>query len=206
MARKIRKLKTVDKNLGTARKIAVTLALFVTVSRKQGQSNLVPVHSMHYMFPYLQAPLLLFVIQVYFLSYRNIVIPSVKVDSLCDRISLVRSVSLEYSAINALHVASFANPSSSVCYPGHHFLRRTFFGRSKVDLVYHSRSPYSSPHTSLTQVHRSFRRSLFGRRKVDLVHQLYQLPQNINNLKSGAGLWGRGVVMTISSVLRVPFI
>ena len=28
------------------------------------------------MFPHLQAPLLLFVIQVYFLSYRNIVIPS----------------------------------------------------------------------------------------------------------------------------------
>ena len=73
---------------------------------------------MHYMFPYLQAPLLLFVIQVYFLSYRNIVIPSVKVDSLCDRISLVRSVSLEYSAINELYVASFASPSSSVCYPG----------------------------------------------------------------------------------------
>ena len=73
---------------------------------------------MHYMLPHLQAPLLLFVIQVYFLSYRNIVVPSVNVDSLCDRISLVRSVSLKYCAIHELYVASFASPSSSLCYPG----------------------------------------------------------------------------------------
>ena len=46
--------------------------------------------------------------------YRYIVI----VDSLCDRISLVRLVSLGYSALNPLYVASFASPSSSVSYPG----------------------------------------------------------------------------------------
>ena len=40
------------------------------------------------------------------------------VGSLCDRISLVRLVSLGYSALNPLYVASFASPSSSVSYPG----------------------------------------------------------------------------------------
>ena len=47
-----------------------------------------------------------------------IVIVFVNVDSLCDRISLVRLVSLGYSALNPLYVASFAGPSSSVSYPG----------------------------------------------------------------------------------------
>ena len=43
---------------------------------------------------------------------------AVIVDSLCDPISLVRSVSLAYSALNPLYVASLASPSSSVSYPG----------------------------------------------------------------------------------------
>ena len=50
--------------------------------------------------------------------YRYIVIVFVNVGSLCDRISLVRLVSLGYSALNPLYVASFASPSSSVSYPG----------------------------------------------------------------------------------------
>ena len=76
------------------------------------------VHSIHYMLPHLQAPLLLFLIQVYFLSYRNIMIVFVNVGSLRDIISLVRLVSLGYSALNPLYVASLAGPSSSVSYPG----------------------------------------------------------------------------------------
>ena len=48
--------------------------------------------------------------------YRYIVIVFVNVGSLCDRISLVRLVSLGYSALNPLYVASFASPSSSVSY------------------------------------------------------------------------------------------
>ena len=46
------------------------------------------------MLPHLQAPILRFVIQVYFLSYRNIVVSFISVGSYSDRISLVRSVSL----------------------------------------------------------------------------------------------------------------
>ena len=46
------------------------------------------------------------------------VIVFVNVDSLCDRISLVRLVSLGYSALNPLYVASFASPSSPVSYLG----------------------------------------------------------------------------------------
>ena len=49
---------------------------------------------MQYTLPHLQAPLLLFIIQVYFLSYREIAIVFVDVGSLCDRISLARLVSL----------------------------------------------------------------------------------------------------------------
>ena len=73
---------------------------------------------MQYTLPHLQAPLLLFIIQVYFLSYRNIMIVFVNVDNFCDIISLVRLVSLGYSALNPLYVAWFAGPSSSVSYPG----------------------------------------------------------------------------------------